>query len=71
MTDANTSKCTSGKRYRGYRESVGLTQRELAGLLGVKPKTIYNRESGRTKIRLGDWIAIRQVVIERGVRDDG
>lgn len=36
----------TGEQYRAVRESMGLTQQELADILDVHVQTIYRRERG-------------------------
>lgn len=47
--------------YREIRQSLGLTQRELAERLGVDPQTISRRERGELPILREAVLAIRAV----------
>lgn len=40
------SVCVDGKELKEKREKLGLTQTELADILGVKMNTVYRWESG-------------------------
>ncbi len=51
---------TLGQRIRKRRLEQGLKQMELAGLLGVNPRTIVNWEKDRTRPRSSQMEAVVQ-----------
>jgi transcriptional regulator with XRE-family HTH domain len=53
-----------GRWMRHHRESLGLTQTELAARLGVHCSAISNMETGLRSIRLGDAAKIVSVLGE-------
>ena len=62
----------SGPEYRALRLAMGLTQRQLAGRLGVTTRTIRYRETGAVPIDLEAALAIEAVQanqpVTRGAR---
>jgi len=55
----------TGDDYKRTRtEDLGMSQRELAGVMGVTPRTIINREQGK-KLTREAAIAIRAVAKEK------
>lgn len=51
----------TGPEYRAIRKSCGLTQDQLAALLGVNNNTITRRERGYNPITLEAEIALRWI----------
>lgn len=49
---------------KGYRSMLGLTQIDLAKILGVTPQSISNKERGRTSFTDKEKIKIRELVKE-------
>lgn len=47
--------------YKAIRESLKLTQAELAKKLGVTRKTVNSRENGKVVISAEAWLAIRNL----------
>jgi transcriptional regulator with XRE-family HTH domain len=45
-----------GKRIKGIRLSIGMTQKELAARIGIKPPSLSEIESGETKQPAGDTL---------------
>lgn len=45
-----------GVRLKGFRESLGLSQIELASMVGLTQSTISARETGCTSLRVDDLI---------------
>ena len=53
--------------FAAHRKSLGLTQADLADILGVSMKTVTNIEAGASqKFRLYE-LALRGLAVERGV----
>jgi DNA-binding XRE family transcriptional regulator len=44
------------------REQHGVTQAELAKLIGVTSRTIQNWEYGKTQPRLNEWLKITELL---------
>lgn len=53
-------------RVRELRQSAGLTQRELAFRLGVKPHTVSTWETGRQRMPALSFVAVRWVCEHAG-----
>ena len=47
--------------YRAHREKLGLTQAELAALLGVPRESISRRENGEQRITAEAVLALRAI----------
>jgi DNA-binding XRE family transcriptional regulator len=58
----------TAEQYRSTRASLGLTQAELAELLGVSRDTIIRRESGESQITREIEVAIRLLAEKTGAR---
>ena len=52
----------NAKKYKALRAKLGLTQDELASLLGVTRKTVNRREAGDATITTEAELAIRSLV---------
>ncbi len=50
-----------GKELKGKREKLGLTQTELADILGVKMNTVYRWESGILSVPKSIELAMKTV----------
>lgn len=48
-------------QYKEIRKSIGLTQGELAQVLGLTERHIRNLESGDSPIKRVHWLALREV----------
>lgn len=53
---------TIGEFIASRREAMGLTQSELAELLGVRQSTIGNWESGRNDVRRHQFVAVAEAL---------
>lgn len=51
----------TGEAYRKLRERLGLTQPQLAKLLGTTANTIWRREAGQVPITRESEIALRSI----------
>ena len=49
------------QEYRRYRKALGLTQAQLAEMLGVGRDTIVARETGRSRLIEEHWLALRGI----------
>lgn len=54
----------AGERYREVRKSMGLTQAQLAGLLGVHEQTVSQRERGVYPVSREAALAIQMLELE-------
>lgn len=52
-----------GTEYKTFREKLGLTQAELASILGVTRKTVNARETGAARITKEAELAIGALVL--------
>lgn len=53
---------TLGERIKEARKSKGLTQEELANLLGITTRGLQNYESGRRKVSIDKLIQISEIL---------
>ena len=51
-----------GKRLRIARKKIGLTQDQLAGILGMKREMVLDIEAGRIRVSNSDLVKLRKIL---------
>lgn len=61
-----------GEKVKGYRNIAGLTQSELARLLGISVQSYRNKEKGRVAFKDSEKVIIRDLIskIIEGIKVD-